>query len=690
MDNLLAQYLDKMLDFEEQGYLKEALQISDKMLESFESERGIILLERGKMEFRNQLDKDALLDLIKAYEATGEDSIYQLILEAYLVPNRENLLETYRKNMKLLEEYPHYCNEYEEEEMNYFPIWQDEELLVCVDIKQQMFAATERKRKESEPEHGEIPMLLNEMWMEEILRYEESSGIENPFMDMNVPIYLAYDKVFWYLFLQIHNLEELISRGRCVFLVGEHSLKSYFSDSMTLMPQILFYNGACARFEEALHEVKQIREEAYHQALANVEEYYKGNEELINTHIKSGKPRILFLTSRFTTALQYHVKDCMKAAKNAGCEVELLIEPYGIYRVLQQKRIEITAKFKPDIVFQIDHFRYEQSFIPEEAVCISWVQDPLPNVMDTKTASGLNSRDFVMNHFTTWKEFRNVGYTEKKLIDAPIPANHHIYKPYDLTKTEYEKYASDICFVCHASDVDAHVIEELQRYPKEWWEIIAAIYKGYQSYVYETGEIFYRAADFREYIKGSLSQHYGLELDENTLEYMSHDMYHAFNQRVFRQALVDWILDAGFTNIKLWGNGWLDDEKYKDYAMGPAENGETLSKIYQSSKIVIGNNIQTTAAARAWETMLSGGFYLSNYIPQEEDITDIRRIIEKQDFVMFHDKKELIEKIHYYLEHEEERQQMIQCGRKAALEKMTYDGLMKRVLDTVAERLEER
>ena len=148
-------------------------------------------------------------------------------------------------------------------------------------------------------------------------------------------------------------------------------------------------------------------------------------------------------------------------------------------------------------------------------------------------------------------------------------------------------------------------------------------------------------------------------------------------------------MDAGYTNIKLWGNGWSDNEKYREYAMGPAENGETLSKIYQASKIVIGNNILTTAAARAWESMLSGAFYLSNYIPENADITDIRKVLEEKDYVMFHTKEELLEKVSYYLSHEEERLKMVQRGRKAALAKMTYDSLMKRVLDTVAERLEE-
>ena len=105
-------------------------------------------------------------------------------------------------------------------------------------------------------------------------------------------------------------------------------------------------------------------------------------------------------------------------------------------------------------------------------------------------------------------------------------------------------------------------------------------------------------------------------------------MFEVFNQRLFRTTVVDWLIEAGYTNLKLWGNGWLKDPKYSKYAMGPAENGETLSKIYQASKINIGNNIMTTSAARAWECMLSGGFYMSNFIPPDADVTDIRKILK--------------------------------------------------------------
>ena len=89
--------------------------------------------------------------------------------------------------------------------------------------------------------------------------------------------------------------------------------------------------------------------------------------------------------------------------------------------------------------------------------------------------------------------------------------------------------------------------------------------------------------------------------------------------------------------------------------------------------------------------MLSGAFYLSNYIPPEDDITDIRKIVkENEELIMFYDKEDLLRKVDYYLNHEEERKRMAEIGRKAALERMTFDKLMEKVIEEIPKIIEKR
>lgn len=689
MTEQMALFLDRMLEFEETGEGEAAIVLGEKIIEAFPEEREKVLLEIGKLKFRLGKEKEALLNFMNAYEESRNREIYELILEAYVLPNKESCMELYGHNLELLKDYPYYVNVYPKETQRFFPVWQDEELLVCVDILKENFAVDVRREIKELPKADTGYLIQNEMWQETIFSCEKSSRILTPFMDMEIPMYLVYDRVYWILFLQLYDLQELIGRGRIIFLVGTQSVEEYFGDTDHLLP-IRLEKGTAETYVQILNWAAAKNRIEYKENNKIVKEYYKENKQRIIENIKSGKPRILFWTSRFTTVLKYHTRDCIQGAKNLGCETELLIEKNGLDRITIPQVTKVLAGFKPDIIFIIDHFRFEHAdCISEEPVWITWIQDYMQEVINPKTPSKLGKRDFVMNHMFTCRKIKGIGYGKRHLIDAPIPANSHVYRPYKLTEEEAEAYKCDICFVCHASDVDNYIVEQVQMYPKIIWDAIMSIYKGYQEYVYETGQFFYNREMFRAYIEGAFLQHYGKRINEKILKYMAEDMYLSFNQRVYRQALVDWILDAGFTDLKLWGNGWLDSEKYQAYAMGPAENGVMLSKIYQASRIVVGNNIMSTGAARAWESMLSGAFYLSNYIPPEEDVTDIRQIIEvNKDVVMFYNKEDFIEKLHFYLQHEQERQEMIAKGRAAALEKMTFDSLMKRVLDTVAERLE--
>ena len=689
MDKLLAQYLDKMLDLEESGLLEEALALSEELLEAFPEKRTEVLLEKAKLEFRNQMDKKALFDFITVYAITKDDTLYELILEAYYAQNEKALRENYLNNLRYLEEYPHFRG-IKAEGIVLLPIWQDDELVVCADNINKCFSIYVRYRKENVGGKDKAVMTVNELWIEDLWKIEESFRMSSPFLDMNLPVYAVYDNKYWQLFICLYNIKDLLDKNRIVFLVGEQSVYEYFRGVMICFPKIEYFNGFHDVFRPILEQEVERREREALEDGRYVKRYYEEHRDGIIVNIKSGKPRILFYTSHFTTVLKYHTRDCMQAASRLGCEIQLLIEPDGIHRVSIRDIIQYIKRFKPDIIFSIDHFRFEHLVIPKEIVWVTWIQDSLPRIMSKETPLKLIATDFIMNHFITWEKFKEIGYPKDRLIDAAIPADSHIYRPLSLDKDEIEKYACDICFVCHASDVDAYIAGLLAEVSEEFKEEICVIYKGYQAYVYETGNVFYSEEEFEEYVKGILCFHYDSTLIQEIINYLASDMFNNFNQRVYRQVLVDWILDAGFTNLKLWGNGWATEEKYKKYAMGSAENGEMLSKIYQVSKIVVGNNILTTSAARAWETMLSGGFYISNYIPEDKDAVDIRKIIEVgKDVVMFYNREDLIGKLHYYLTHEEERKIMIGRGRNAALKTMTFDILMKRALGEIEKRLEK-
>lgn len=686
----LNQYIKKAVSFEEAGYVEEAIQLCEKCIQAFPEYRDDICLEIAKMNYRNGSEETALLQFIALYEQTGNTDIFDLTVQAYYGTRQQEFEERYCVNCGLLNKYPHFYGTELKKEVQYVPVYQGSDVLWYCDTEMKQFKPINRSRMSSDYT-DDVYIAGDLLWAEDIVLLEKMTRKLEPLMDEENPLLLAYQKDSWELLLQTVDLKELLELDRILFYSDLESLQSFLVNGEINWPQEVVLGNMTEEVVTALDNAARKYQALFEQYQTEAIDYYQKNGDKIIEHIKK-TPRILFMTSRFSTAIQYHTRDCRKAAEKAGCKTELIIEKNRLYvGTSAMVYIKKVVEFKPDIIFLIDHFRFEH---PEcvaaldRLVWVTWIQDPLPKIMDKNSPAKLGERDIILNHYTTWNDFWQVGYDAYRVIEAPVPANADLYKHYELTQEEIERYSCDLCFVCHASDVDEYIKETIEKYPESIQEYVYIIYKGYRDFVYESGERFFSKEEFARYIRGVLGQCFNLVFSEVILNYMAEDMQNNFNQRVYRQALADWLLDAGFHNIKLWGNGWGDNKKYADYAMGAAENGETLSKIYQASKIVVGNNVNGTAAARAWEAMLSGAFYMSNYIPPEIDAVDIRKVMKAdEELVMFYNKEDFLQKTEYYLTHEKERQRMIEIGHRIALEKMTYEKMMSRVISEIPEKL---
>ena len=677
----LNKYMNKAFEYEEKGYVEEAIQLCSKCMQAFPEYKNELELEIAKMNYRNEKKEQALIQFFTLYQKTGDHEIHDLILEAYYWVRQQEFEERYQENYKQLVQYSNYFGNQEPTEIRYYPILEGKDWIWYYDSTEKVFKDIERHKITMKNPDDTVYLCKDLLWLEDILALEKMTRKVNPFMDMENALLLVYQKETWELLLQIVDLRSLLQLDRIVFYGDKNQLEASFVEDGIRLPSVVIGNV----LNEVLDIINQSRERMlleYKKYQKETTEYYKENGEMVIQHIKEGKPKILFITSRFTTVLQYHTRDCKAAAEKMGLETELMIEKdrllTGFNGTVQMRQI---SKFKPDIIFCIDHFRSERGYIPDEVVWITWIQDDLPHILNPETPLKFIERDFVMNHFITWNVIKNVGYPDSRTMDAPIVANGNLYKPYELTEEEKERYGADICMVCHAADAEEYMSDILDRFQGSSFKmVIENLLNDYSRLVMGEGVILYKKEDIAEFIKEYFKEFYSRECPRQLLSFMTEEMMR-FSQRIFRQALADWLIEAGYENLKLWGNGWKKSPKYKKYAMGAAENGEVLSKILQSTKIVLVNNFNVTGAARDLESMLSGNFYMSIYVPPEADATDIRTVLkEGENFVMFYDKPDLLCKVEYYLTHEDERKQMAMKGRQAALETMTYDSFMKKML----------
>ena len=103
---------------------------------------------------------------------------------------------------------------------------------------------------------------------------------------------------------------------------------------------------------------------------------------------------------------------------------------------------------------------------------------------------------------------------------------------------------------------------------------------------------------------------------------------------------------------------------------------DLLSLVYQKSKINLNitlHCIETGASQRVLDVMAAGGFLLSNYQEELEEM-----FVPGEEIVLYHDEQELEELITYYLTHDEERERIARKGQEKVLREYNYQrGLLR-------------
>lgn len=568
MKNKLNIYINEAIDFEEQGKYKKGLDILKDCLKIYKEEKYEILFEIGKMQFRNEYYQEAIINFIECINENNNKIAEQLIWECYYLPNKENYRNIYEYNRKSILKYEYFFGSGLREflDLDFLLIWRDKDFIVYYYNSKFIYGYLEKNIDDFNK--GRVLFIHNNINIEFLIEIEKRVS-KMLSLESKIPLYIYYEQQSLMEFLmEFEEFEQLLLSRRIVFIIGNIMNLKFFSNYRATLPDYIISKDLSLK--NIFIKIGQDRTRDYYNYKKEVDCYYSENKS-IKYNIKIKKPKILFITSRFTTALQYHTKNCFEAIKEMGLKARIVLEEekdideFSILLYYQN-----LSEFKPDIIFILDHFRFEDSFIPDEIFFVTWIQDLLPNIFDETTPKKLHSNDLVLNHFITWNKIQELGYGKYcKMMDAPIPANEKIYKPYELTQKEREKYSADICFICHGANTEDFIKEFPNKFKEpQIQNLVKQILLVYKEYVKKTSMFLYTQDEFIKYTQESFGDlGIGREI---IIDYVAKEMFETFNQRLFRTTVVDWLIEAGYTNLKLWGNGWLKDPKYSKYAMGTA------------------------------------------------------------------------------------------------------------------------
>ena len=333
----------------------------------------------------------------------------------------------------------------------------------------------------------------------------------------------------------------------------------------------------------------------------------------------------------------------------------------------QESQMVFSINFFPVVseVCNIFHIPY---------VC--WIVDsPVMELYSHSLRNGWN-RIFLFD-YALYEEFRPEN--PKGIFYLPLGADYARLDPLleNITKKDKEKYAAEVSFIgsLYTEKCPYNRLKE-ESWMKGYLDgVIQAQLKVYGYNFLEdciTDEIlqqfkekvpFYqfpekanhndRAAMAHLYLGNKVTEQERLQLLKRVSEEFSLDLYTA----------------SDFSP--------LPKANYRGLARSTTE----MPKIFRLSKINLNftsKPIRTGIPLRLWDILGAGGFVLTNYQSEIPEYFEVGK-----DLDIFASEEELVEKIRYYLEHEEEREEIARNGYQKAKEKYSLELRVKQILQTV-------
>jgi GT2 family glycosyltransferase/spore maturation protein CgeB len=151
-----------------------------------------------------------------------------------------------------------------------------------------------------------------------------------------------------------------------------------------------------------------------------------------------------------------------------------------------------------------------------------------------------------------------------------------------------------------------------------------------------------------------------------------------------RPELINFLRARG-VNVRVWGMGWEHVKELRPIAGGFLPTFKVV-ELFSQSKIVLGmawtsRGMQPQIKGRTFEYAASRAFQLTNYDARLKEYFE-----EGKEIVFYKHPEELLEKINYYLEHAEEREQIARNAYERALRDHTWTQRFQHIFGSMAER----
>jgi len=326
-------------------------------------------------------------------------------------------------------------------------------------------------------------------------------------------------------------------------------------------------------------------------------------------------PRIMFLTSRFTTVLQYQSAACAAAFEARGWSTRTVIEQRPWERSVVRAALAHGASFQPDVVFVIDHVRSTfESSLPEGVTLVSWIQDMLPSLLTRDAGASVEPTDFVLT-MGRQRFVNDYCYPSSQILPMP--------KAVASTMTPPSTTVDDaLVYIGHGSLA-----------PDATIDTAASRITG------DDRPLFFQGARvlLDHYAGGghcatlaSLRAVLATALDGPLSDTVVNLLWHPVNDRLYRHQALHWAIDvaeAHGLDVNLHGRGWSENPRFARYARGVVAPGPDLDRITRHARINLHLAPFSFAHQRVLDGVSAGGFFLLRDHPKNQSWSPLLRFV---------------------------------------------------------------
>jgi spore maturation protein CgeB len=637
---------------------------------------------------QNNDRKTAMEYILKCRQnGVAEDRISHLIYETIIKPDESFYKNNFNKNLRLLQQHK---------------ILISDRAFDFDQIKKQVQIITNC--------HPPVPESL----LEKLSDADKVSLIVD-ITDMDVLIkvlnavkftYLVYDDVqeicYMLLFEDLSRLSEHIEYKKIIFFDGtdERLLLDFFANLYAKAPDYVFGMTANKKYDEILDKINKSRSDKALSIMESLNTFYKNHNDKYYRELLRKEPseiKIMLVTSETTELNKFIVKNWHQAFFELGYDVQLLIENNPYEHMTNFSLYELMNEFKPDIVFHINwtvNILVKKGELQKNLLWIMRYRDTQGCELHYASPGYEYNNMFILPALFEWaKKMRSIGIPENRILLTSDGINTSVFAKKDKI---VKQYACDIAAVNNAAGSESFRLDFYFNMVKDIIgtepanKIFKKIVLEQVNKLKETANdeknifIIYDSGNIIDSLMEKLSIN-GLHLNESARKLLVNLFVHIIDS-MFRGRIMEWIIDSGLTsNIKLWGKGWSNNEKFKKFHMGIARHGEELSSIYRSSKISISDN-PWALHERNFEVFASGGFSLIRHVkwPEIENPNKITNYFrENEEVVLFYSKDDLLNKIQYYLDNPEERGRIAENGRQVVINNFSHLKIAKKTMDFI-------